>query len=84
MNYSYFDKSDIRVEATLDLEKTLDAMNQYSLIKLDIRSHTDSRGTAKYNEALSNRRAKSTINWLIRNGVKVNRLIGKGMVKPCL
>jgi len=78
MIYFDFDKSDIRMEAALDLEKILDVMNQYPLMKLDIRSHTDSRGTSKYNEALSDRRAKSTINWLVKNGVKANRLIGKG------
>ncbi len=78
MIYFDFDKSDIRMEAALDLEKILDVMNQYPLMKLDIRSHTDSRGTSKYNEALSDRRAKSTINWLIKNGVKSNRLVGKG------
>ena len=78
MIYFDFDKSDIRMEAALDLEKILDVMNQYPLMKLDIRSHTDCRGTSKYNEALSDRRAKSTINWLVKNGVKANRLIGKG------
>ena len=78
MIYFDYDKSDIRMEAALDLEKILDVMNQYPQMKLDIRSHTDSRGTFKYNEGLSDRRAKSTIKWLIKNGVKVNRLIGKG------
>ncbi|WP_413998986.1 OmpA family protein [Flavobacterium sp. W1B] len=78
MIYFDFDKSDIRVEAAIDLEKILDVMNQYPNMKLDIRSHTDSRGTFKYNEALSDRRAKSTIKWLIKNGVNKNRLIGKG------
>ena len=78
MIYFDFDKSDIRLEAALDLEKILDVLNQYPKMKLDIRSHTDSRGSFKYNEALSNRRAKSTISWLIKNGVDKNRLIGKG------
>lgn len=78
MIYFDFDKSNIRIEAALDLEKILDVMNQYPNMKLDIRSHTDSRGSLKYNEALSDRRAKSTINWLIKNGVNKNRLIGKG------
>ena len=78
MIYFDFDKSDIRIEAALDLEKILDVMNQYPKMKLDIRSHTDSRGSFKYNEALSDRRAKSTINWLIKNGVDKNRLVGKG------
>ncbi|MFV5690373.1 OmpA family protein [Flavobacterium sp. ZT3R25] len=78
MIYFDFDKSNIRVEAAIDLEKILDVLNQYPSMKLDIRSHTDSRQTFKYNEALSDRRAKSTINWLIKNGVNSNRLTGKG------
>jgi outer membrane protein OmpA-like peptidoglycan-associated protein/tetratricopeptide (TPR) repeat protein len=78
MIYFDFDKSDIRIEAALDLEKILDVMNQYPNMKLDIRSHTDSRGSFKYNEALSDRRAKSTIQWLIKNGVHKNRFVGKG------
>jgi outer membrane protein OmpA-like peptidoglycan-associated protein len=78
MIYFDFDKSDIRVEAALDLEKILDVLNQYPNMKLDIRSHTDSRGSFKYNEALSDRRAQSTIKWLIKNGVNKNRLSAKG------
>jgi outer membrane protein OmpA-like peptidoglycan-associated protein/tetratricopeptide (TPR) repeat protein len=78
MIYFDFDKSNIRVEAAIDLEKILDVMSQYPTMKLDIRSHTDSRGTFKYNEELSDRRAKSTINWLIKNGVDSSRLTGKG------
>jgi outer membrane protein OmpA-like peptidoglycan-associated protein len=78
MIYFDFDKSDIRVEAALDLEKILDVLNQYPNMKLDIRSHTDSRGSFKYNEALSDRRAQSTIKWLIKNGIKTNRLSAKG------
>ena len=78
MIYFDLDKSNIRVEAAIDLEKILDVLNQYPTMKLDIRSHTDSRASFKYNEALSDRRAKSTIKWLVKNGVAPNRLIGKG------
>jgi outer membrane protein OmpA-like peptidoglycan-associated protein/tetratricopeptide (TPR) repeat protein len=78
MIYFDFDKSNIRTEAALDLEKILDVLNQYPKMKLDIRSHTDSRGTFKYNEALSDRRVKSTIKWLIQNGVAPDRLAGRG------
>lgn len=76
--YFDFDKSDIRYEAAIDLEKILDVLIEYPAMKLDIRSHTDSRGSSKYNEALSDRRAKSTINWLIKNGVAKDRLTAKG------
>jgi outer membrane protein OmpA-like peptidoglycan-associated protein len=78
MIYFDLDKSNIRQEAAFDLEKILDVLNQNPTMKLDIRSHTDSRQTFKYNEALSDRRAKSTINWLIKNGVNADRLTGKG------
>ncbi len=76
--YFDLDKSNIRTEAALDLEKILDVLNQFPTMKLDIRSHTDSRASHKYNEALSDRRAKSTISWLIKNGVSADRLTGKG------
>jgi outer membrane protein OmpA-like peptidoglycan-associated protein/tetratricopeptide (TPR) repeat protein len=78
MIYFDLDKSNIRTEAAFDLEKILDVLNQYPKMKLDIRSHTDSRATFKYNEALSDRRAKSTIQWLVKNGIAPNRLTGKG------
>jgi outer membrane protein OmpA-like peptidoglycan-associated protein/tetratricopeptide (TPR) repeat protein len=78
MIYFDLDKSNIRTEAALDLEKILDVLNNNPTMKLDIRSHTDSRATYEYNEALSNRRAKSTLQWLIKNGIKSNRLTGKG------
>lgn len=78
MIYFDLDKSDIRQEAALDLEKILDVLQQNPNMKLDIRSHTDSRATHQYNEALSDRRAKSTIKWLINNGIASSRLTGKG------
>ena len=76
--YFDLDKSLIKKEAAFDLEKILDVMKQYPTMKLDIRSHTDSRQTAKYNEALSERRAQSTIDWLVKNGIDASRLTGKG------
>ena len=76
--YFDLDKSNIRKDAALDLEKILDVMQQYPQIKIDIRSHTDSRQTFKYNESLSDRRAKSTRAWLINKGIAPNRLTAKG------
>jgi outer membrane protein OmpA-like peptidoglycan-associated protein/tetratricopeptide (TPR) repeat protein len=78
MIYFKLDKSDIQREAAIDLEKILDVLNNNPTMKLDIRSHTDSRASNKYNQALSNRRAESTIKWLIKNGINANRLTGKG------
>lgn len=76
--YFDLDKWNIRPDAALELEKILDVMKQYPAMKIDVRSHTDSRASFKYNEKLSQRRAKSTEDWLVKNGVDANRLTGKG------
>lgn len=76
--YFDLDKSFIRKDAAFELEKILAVMKQYPKMKIDVRSHTDSRQTAQYNIALSNRRAKATIQWLTKNGIASNRLTGKG------
>ena len=76
--YFDLDKWNIRPDAALELEKILDVMKQYPTMKIDVRSHTDSRQTHKYNEKLSDRRAKSTVAWLVKNGIEESRLSGKG------
>ena len=78
MIYFDLDKSNIRKEAALDLAKILDVLIQNPTIKLDIRSNTDCRQTAKYNMALSDRRAKATIAWLVSKGIDSSRLTGRG------
>ena len=76
--YFDLDKSNIRPDATFDLAKILDVLEQNPTMEIDIRSHTDSRQTFKYNEALSDRRAKSTMAWLVKNGIAKSRLTAKG------
>ena len=76
--YFDLDKSNIRPDAAVELAKVLEVMKEYPNMKIDVRSHTDCRQTAKYNEALSDRRAKSTIAWLIKNGIAADRLTGRG------
>jgi outer membrane protein OmpA-like peptidoglycan-associated protein/tetratricopeptide (TPR) repeat protein len=76
--YFDLDKSFIRKDAAFELEKVLAVMQQYPKMTIDIRSHTDCRQTIAYNQALSDRRAKATKAWLIKNGVAANRLTAKG------
>ena len=76
--YFDLDKSSIRKDAAYELEKIIVVMNDFPKLKINIRSHTDSRQTAKYNNILSERRAKSTRDWLIKRGVDANRLTAKG------
>ena len=76
--YFDLDKSNIRPDAAVELAKILEVMKEYPTLEIDVRSHTDSRQTSKYNINLSERRAKSTIQWLIDNGIEAKRLTGKG------
>lgn len=80
INLIYFDldKWNIRPDAAIDLAKVLDVLEQYPTMKIDIRSHTDSRASFAYNEKLSDRRAKSTMAWLIAKGISKDRLTAKG------
>jgi outer membrane protein OmpA-like peptidoglycan-associated protein/tetratricopeptide (TPR) repeat protein len=80
INLIYFDldKWNIRPDAAVDLAKILDVLEQYPTMKIDIRSHTDSRASFTYNEKLSDRRAKSTMQWLISKGIAKDRLTAKG------
>ena len=76
--YFDLDKSNIREDAALELEKILDVLLENPTIKINIRSHTDSRASFEYNDELSNKRAKATLGWLVKNGVETTRLTANG------
>ena len=76
--YFDLDRWDIRPDAAADLAKIADVLQEYPTMKVDVRSHTDSRQTKKYNEKLSDRRAKSTVQWMLQDGIDASRLTGKG------
>jgi len=76
--YFDLDKSNIRQDAEVELAKILEVMKQYPTMEIDVRSHTDSRQTISYNLVLSDKRVKSTIKWLIENGIDSKRLTGRG------
>lgn len=80
LNPIYFDldKSNIRPDAAAELAKVLVVLENNPTMVLDIRSHTDSRATASYNENLSDRRANSTRAWLISKGIAPARLTARG------
>lgn len=80
LNPIYFDldKSNIRPDAAQELTKILAVMEAYPEMKIDIRSHTDSRASMAYNDRLSERRAQSTRQWLIDQGIAPERLTAKG------
>ncbi len=76
--YFDFDRSTIRKDAAIELAKVVEVMKEYPNIKVDVRSHTDSRGNDAYNMQLSDRRVKATIQWIIKQGIDPSRLTGKG------
>ena len=77
--YFEFDKSNITPEAAFELDKLVQVMNKYPDMVINATSHTDSRGSASYNERLSDRRAKTTVQYVISKGIDASRITGKGM-----
>ena len=72
------DKYYITNRATKELKKILIVMYKHPDLKISVESHTDSRGSKSYNQALSNKRAKETKSWLVKRGVKSDRIFVKG------
>jgi len=79
-----FDKSNITEQGAFELDKLVTIMNKYPEMVILAESHTDSRGPASYNEKLSSRRAKSTVQYVISKGIDASRIsgIGKGESEP--
>ena len=74
MIYFDFDKFNIRQDAATELDKLVSTMKEYPDMVIKIESHTDSRGPRAYNKYLSDKRAKSTRDYLIKNGIDPNRI----------
>lgn len=76
--YFDFDKSNIRPDAIIELDKVVRVMKKYPDLVIEGGSHTDSRGTFKYNEALSSRRAASTVAYIKSKGISAFKISSKG------
>lgn len=76
--YFKFDKSDITTLGAAELDKLVYIMSQNENLVIYVKSHTDSRGNEKYNLELSNRRANSTVQYIISKGVNSAKISGKG------
>lgn len=77
--YFEFDKSNITQEGAFELDKVVQVMKGNPNMVILVKSHTDNRGSDAYNMSLSDRRAKSTVQYVISRGVKAARITGKGM-----
>ncbi|WP_204344665.1 OmpA family protein [Psychroserpens algicola] len=76
--YFDYDKSNITAQAAFELDKLVQIMNKYPEMVINATSHTDSRGSASYNERLSDRRAKTTVQYVISKGIDKSRISGTG------
>ncbi|MFT6983737.1 MAG: outer membrane protein OmpA-like peptidoglycan-associated protein, partial [Crocinitomicaceae bacterium] len=80
LNPIYFDvdKSNIRPDAALELDKIVKIMNENPSIKIELGSHTDCRASKGYNKALSGRRATSSAQYIKSRITNPKRIYGKG------
>jgi len=76
--YYDFDKSNIRPDAAVELDKLVKIMKDNPTIWIELGSHTDSRGNDQYNQWLSQRRANSAVQYIIDHGIEKNRISAKG------
>ncbi len=76
--YYDYDKATLRKESITVLEKLVNIMNENPTIHIEIAGHTDSDGSDDYNLRLSDARAKSVVDYLIKSGIDSNRLTWKG------
>ncbi len=79
-----FDKYFIREDAKPVLERNAEWLKKFSSVKILIEGHCDERGTEEYNMALGEKRAKSTMNYLISLGISPDRIkiISYGKSRP--
>ena len=74
-----FDKSNVQgSEAARRLDMVADYMKRHPDVKVLISGHTDSMGTDEYNQALSERRAKTAADYLVDKGISRSRMTTKG------
>ena len=73
-----FNKSNITQDAAFELNKLVEAMKSNPAMVIMVKAHTDNKGSDAYNMDLSDRRAKSTVQYVISKGIAKNRISGKG------
>jgi outer membrane protein OmpA-like peptidoglycan-associated protein len=76
----YFDlnEASLKLTSEKELQSVVDIMNKYPEIIIQIRAHTDSRGRAEYNLKLSDKRAKTAMNWIVARGIHKDRVLAAG------
>lgn len=73
-----FDSANLRPESELILDNLIEFLELNDNLVVEIRSHTDQRGSDSYNLKLSQRRAQSVVDYLIAHDIPMERLVPKG------
>ncbi|MBO5964115.1 MAG: OmpA family protein, partial [Bacteroidales bacterium] len=73
-----FDKSVLLPQSFVELKKLTEILNTHPTMKIELSGHTDSKGKDKYNQVLSENRAKAVYDYLIGKGISKDRLKYKG------
>lgn len=71
-------KFNIRPDAALELDKVVEVMNKYPDMVVELGAHTDCRASKKYNETLSDKRAKASAAYIKKSIIRPERIFGKG------
>ena len=74
-----FDKWNIRPDAANEMNRVVSFINNTPNVNIEMRAHTDARGTAAYNQILSQKRAESAVAFLRNNGVGSERYTAVGL-----
>ncbi len=73
-----FDKDNLLSESMFDLDKLVRYLQAHKRSKVELSSHTDSRGSNSYNMDLSQRRAQSAVNYIMSKGINRSRITALG------
>lgn len=76
--YYNFDDASLRRDARRDLDLVVRMLNMYPEMKIQLNSHTDSRGTNEYNQRLSRRRADNAVAYIVSKGIDSGRITAQG------
>ncbi len=79
-----FDKATLLPQSYVELDRLYKLLVEVPTIKIEISGHTDNKGSASYNQGLSERRAKSVVEYLVDRGIGIDRLtyVGMGLTQP--
>lgn len=73
-----FDKADLKPESEVELTEVLRLLRENPRWRVEVEGHTDSVGSAAYNQILSQKRAEAVRGYLIQRGIPASRITARG------